>query len=478
MFRNRINLVGNYPVLALYQQTPVTIFPKFFSATTRKTVKQFADLQVFILTIGLFLAPGLSVIYAQTFPTGFSQTLVANGLSSPTVVKFAPDGRIFVTEQGGAVRIIKNGSLLPAPFVQVSVFPPPGTERGLIGLVFDPNFTTNQYVYLYYTTPNSPVHNRVSRFTANGDVVVPGSENILLDLDNLSGATNHNGGSMDFGPDGKLYVAVGDNATSSNAQTLTNRLGKVLRVNTDGSIPTDNPFYNTATGVNRAIWVYGLRNPYTLTFQPGTGKLFVNDVGQGAFEEINDATTGGLNFGWPTAEGPSSNTALTNPVYAYAHGSGDGVGCAITGGAFFNPPTTTYPTSFSGTYFFQDFCNNWINVLDISGSTAVRSPFATNISDKNIGLTTGPDGNLYYLSRTAGALYKITYNNVRQTVQNGDWTVPATWEGGQIPTASEVAVVRHTVSVAAGATVQALRVQYQAGGRVTLAASGRLMLGL
>ena len=456
----------------------MTIFPKFFCVAFRKRAKRIAGFQVIMFVVGLFLAPGLSAIQAQTFPTGFSQTLIANGLSGPTVVKFAPDGRIFVCQQNGALRVIKNGSLLVTPFVQLPV--DNAGERGLIGMAFDPTFEANQYVYLYYTVPASgtvSVHNRVSRFTANGDVAVPGSETILLDLDNLSGATNHNGGSMDFGADSKLYIGVGDNANSANAQTLTNRLGKVLRISADGSIPTDNPFYTTATGASRSIWSYGLRNPYTITFQPGTGKLFVNDVGQSTWEETNDATTGGLNFGWPTAEGPSSNTALTNPVYAYAHGSGDGVGCAITGGAFFNPPTTTYPASFSGTYFFQDFCNNWINVLNLSGSTAVRSSFATNLSGNAVGLTTSPDGNLYYLSIAAGALYKITYNNVRQTAQNGDWSVPATWEGGQIPTASEVAVVRHTVSVAAGATVQALRVQYQAGGRVSLAASGRLRLG-
>ena len=452
-------------------------FSKSLCVGFRKGAKRIAGFQMITFVAGLFLASGLSAIQAQTFPTGFSQTLVANGLSSPTVVKFAPDGRIFVCQQNGALRVIKNGSLLATPFVQLPV--DNAGERGLIGMAFDPGFTTNQYVYLYYTVPASgtvSVHNRVSRFTANGDVAMSGSETTLLDLENL-GPTNHNGGSMDFGPDGKLYIGVGDNANSANAQTLTNRLGKVLRINADGSLPTDNPFYTTATGANRSIWSYGLRNPYTLTFQPGTGKLFVNDVGQNTFEEINDATTGGLNFGWPTAEGPSSTTALTNPVYAYAHGGGDGVGCAITGGAFFNPPTTTYPASFSGTYFFQDFCNNWINVLNLSGSTAVRSSFATNLSGNAVGLTTGPDGNLYYLSLAVGGLYRISYNNVRQTVQNGDWSVPATWEGGQIPTASEVAVVRHAVSVAAGATVQALRVQYQAGGRVSLAASGRLRLG-
>ncbi len=456
----------------------MTTFHKFLRAAARKMTRRITDFQVVTLVVGLFLASGVSVIHAQTFPAGFSQTLVANGLSSPTVVKFAPDSRIFVCQQNGALRVIKNGSLLSTSFIQLTV--DNVGERGLIGLAFDPNFTTNQYIYLYYTVPASGtvvVHNRVSRFTANGDVVVPGSETVLLDLENL-GPTNHNGGSMDFGPDGRLYIGVGDNANSSNAQTFANRLGKVLRINADGSIPTDNPFYSTATGTNRSIWGYGLRNPYTLTFQSGTGKLFVNDVGQSTWEEINDATTGGLNFGWPIAEGPSSNTALTNPVYAYAHGGGDGVGCAITGGAFFNPPITTYPASFSGTYFFQDFCNNWINVLNISGSTAVRSSFATGLSGNGVGLTTGPDGNLYYLSLATGGLYRITYSNVRQTAQNGDWSVPTTWEGGQIPTASEVAVVRHAVSVAAGATVHALRMQYEAGGRVSLAATGRLQLGL
>src|SRR5204862_1885066 len=129
-------------------------------------------------------------------------------------------------------------------------------ERGLLGIAFDPDFDTNHYVYVYYTATTPAVHNRVSRLTANGDVAVLGSETILLELENLN-ATNHNGGSIHFGPDGKLYVAVGENAVSSNSQTLTNRLGKMLRINVDGTIPTDNPFYTTAIGVNRSIWAMG-----------------------------------------------------------------------------------------------------------------------------------------------------------------------------------------------------------------------------
>ena len=186
---------------------------------------------------------------AATLPAGFTEALVASGLNNPTAMQFAPDGRLFVCEQGGRLRVIKDGALLSTPFLTVTVSA--SGERGLLGVAFDPNFAVNQYVYVYYTATSPAVHNRVSRFTANGDVAVPGSEVVILDLDNLSSATNHNGGALNFGPDGKLYVSVGENANPSNAQTLSNLLGKVLRLNSDGTIPTDNPFYASATGKNR-----------------------------------------------------------------------------------------------------------------------------------------------------------------------------------------------------------------------------------
>src|SRR5688500_4801113 len=166
---------------------------------------------------------------AATVPSGFTEALIASGLASPTAMQFAPDGRLFVAEQGGRLRVIKNGSLLPTPFVTLSV--DSIGERGLLGVAFDPNFAANQFVYVYYTTSTTPRHNRVSRFTANGDVAVPGSETLILRLNDLSGATNHNGGALHFGLDGKLYVAVGENAAPSNAQTLANLLGKMLRIN-------------------------------------------------------------------------------------------------------------------------------------------------------------------------------------------------------------------------------------------------------
>src|SRR5688572_13437014 len=191
------------------------------------------------VSVLVILLCAFTITHSATLPAGFTETIIP-GISSPTAMAIAPDGRIFVCEQGGRLRVIKNGALLPAPFITISV--DPAGERGLLGVAFDPMFALNNFVYVYYTVPSTPRHNRVSRFTANGDVVVPGSELGILELDNLTSATNHNAGAIHFGPDGKLYVAVGENATPSNAQTLNNRLGKVLRINSDGSIPTDNPF--------------------------------------------------------------------------------------------------------------------------------------------------------------------------------------------------------------------------------------------
>ena len=141
---------------------------------------------------------------------------MAGGLTNPTAMALAPDGRIFVCEQGGALRVIKNGALLPTPFLTVTV--DSSGERGLLGIAFDPNFVSNQLVYVYYTATTPAIHNRISRFTASGDVALAGSETILMDLPNLSTATNHNGGALHFGPDGNLFVAVGDNANSANSQ--------------------------------------------------------------------------------------------------------------------------------------------------------------------------------------------------------------------------------------------------------------------
>ena len=344
----------------------------------------------------------------STLPSGFVESLVTGGLTAPTAMAIAPDGRIFVAEQGGALRVIKNGSLLANPFLNVAVNAV--GERGLLGIAFDPEFALNQYVYVYYTTANSPIHNRVSRFTANGDVAQANSESVILELDNLSSATNHNGGAIHFGADGKLYVGVGDNALGSNAQTLNNRLGKMLRITADGSIPNDNPFVSAATGANRAIWATGLRNPFTFAVNPETGRMFINDVGQNAWEEINDGIAG-ANYGWPQVEGPSNNPAFRAPLFAYGHGDGNSSGCAIAGGAFYNPDNNQFPSDYAGDYFFADLCNSWIRRFDVASGSA--SSFATDLPPATVDVQVDQDGGLLYLSRGAGgasgAVYQIEF---------------------------------------------------------------------
>jgi glucose/arabinose dehydrogenase len=358
-------------------------------------------------------------------------------LSNPTAFNIAPDGRIFVCQQTGQLRVIKNGTLLATPFLTVAV--DSAGERGLLGVTFDPNFQSNHFVYVYYTVPSSPRHNRVSRFTASGDVAVAGSEAIILELENLSSATNHNGGAIHFGPGGKLYIAVGDNANSANSQTLNNRLGKMLRINSDGSIPSDNPFFNTASGVNRSIWALGLRNPFTFAFQPGTSRMFINDVGQSTWEEINDGIAGS-NYGWPNTEGPTSNPSFRSPLFSYGHGNGPTTGCAIAGGAFYNPSTLQFPASFVGKYFFADLCSGWIRTFNPANNTA--EAFASGIAQP-VDLKVSTDGSLYYLARGSSSIFRVQFQTsttppaitghpASQSVEEGQ---PATFGVGATGTA-------------------------------------------
>ena len=330
---------------------------------------------------------------------------LGTGLDNPTSMALAPDGRIFVNEQGGKVRVIKGGVLLDDEFLSVAVNS--SNERGLLGITFDPGFATNRFVYVYYTSA-SPVVNRVIRFeadAANPDVVEPGSAHTILD--NIPSDTGwHNGGAIHFGGDGKLYVAVGEGHASSTAQSLSTLKGKLLRINADGSIPTDNPFYTTA-GARKEIWAYGLRNPFTFDVQPGTDRIFINDVGENAYEEINEAWVGpntgsnaGFNFGWPETEGPTSDPRFKTPFYAYPQTSSNG-NCALTGGAFYNPATVNFPPGYVGDYFFTDFCNGWIDAIDLTTKDVTRFLPIDRTRDP-VDIKVGPDGSLYYLSRENG----------------------------------------------------------------------------
>ena len=338
-------------------------------------------------------------------PTGFTDTVIASGITDETAMEFAPDGRLFVLQQTGQVRVIQNGTLLPTPFVTLNV--DSTVERGLLGIAFDPNFATDHFVYLYHTVPAPDLHNQISRFTADGDVAVPGSETDIFDLDPLNPAAgNHNGGAIHFGPDGKLYIGTGDNANGANSQSLDTTLGKILRINPDGSIPTDNPFYATTTGNNRAIWALGVRNPFTFAFNPVTGRMFIDDVGANTWEEIDDGIAGS-NYGWPITEGPTTDPQFRSPLFAYEHGvpSSEG-GIAITGGSFYQPPAATFPTRFVGGYFFSDLGGGWVHLFN--PKTGAESDFASGF-DEPVDLKVDAEGNLFVLDHGDGTVHEISF---------------------------------------------------------------------
>ena len=337
-------------------------------------------------------------------PAGFSRTIYTQGLSAVTAMAFAPDGRLFICQQNGQIRVVPagGGAPLATPFHTFNVTN--SGEQGLLGIAFHPNFASNGWVYVYYTSPTPTNHNRISRVVANAanPNVSTGAETFMLDdLPTVGTGGNHNGGAIHFSPiDGKLYVAIGDQGSGSTSQPLTTRFGKILRYNDDFTIPADNPFLGTTTGVFRAIWAHGLRNPFTFAFQPGTGRMFINDVGQNAWEEINEGIAGS-NYGWPITEGPTTDPRFRSPVFAYEHRSGAILrGFAVVGGTWYNPPNPRLPSDHLGNYFFADYVEGWINRLDPNAGNAVYA-FARTGGQDVFDLKVGPDGALYALARGA-----------------------------------------------------------------------------
>ena len=332
----------------------------------------------------LSLTPLEDRVTPAVLTDGFAQSTIATGFTQASALTVVPDGRILVTEQGGELLVVPAGGGSAATALTLTV--DSRGERGLNGVTLAPDFAQSGHIYLYYTVPaigGAAPFNRVSRFTLSGNSIDPASEVVVVNLDALGTPTNHNGGGVRFGLDGKLYVAVGDNATSANAQNPNTRLGKLLRLNPDGGIPADNPAtisgLGATAGVNRAIYAAGFRNPYTLDVDRVTGDIFVNDVGLSAFEEI-DRAAAGANYGWPTTEGnfdPATYPQFTNPVYAYAHGSGEFQGSAITGGAFYRPATQQFPTEYAGDYFFVDLNGRWIDRRD--AETGAVTTFASDL---------------------------------------------------------------------------------------------------
>jgi glucose/arabinose dehydrogenase len=240
-------------------------------------------------------------------------------------------------------------------------------------------------------------HHCISRFTARGDVAAPGSEVVLLrgdDQNRLGGSVSagHQGGALHFGKDGKLYIAIGEHTAREPAQRLDTLLGKLLRINPDGTIPEDNPFSKRTKGKYRAIWAIGLRNPFTFAVQPGTGRIYINDVGESGWEEIDEGKAG-ANYGWPESEGETKDPRFRGPIYIYRAAS-------VAGGAFC--PTglgAGFPARYRGKYFFMDFVQGWIKVLDPERPASVET-FASGLT-RPCDLAFAPDGTLCVLQRDA-----------------------------------------------------------------------------
>lgn len=399
------------------------------SALSRAAARRLGP-KAIVLVAGLAAASALCpALFAATLPGNFAENKIGT-VNNGTAMAFSPDGKLYVLEQTGAMRVFQGSGINWTQIAPSNNFFTGSTlvldsagERGLLGIAFDPDYANNRYLYCYYTATSPATHNRISRFTANADgsQVVAGSEMTVMDLDNLSSATNHNGGAIHFGPDGKLYVGVGENANGSNAQSLSNRLGKILRLNAvpGNAIPSDNPssFPNitgSTSGNNRAIWAVGLRNPFTFAFQPGTGRMFINDVGNSTWEEI-DLGAAGVNYGWPTVEGPSPAgvTGMTYPFLGYHHSNSSlafptpgYTGNVIAGGTFYNADNYTFPADYVNDYFYADAGANFIRRYDYATNSS--SSFASN-AGAPVDLKVGPDGCLYYLTRSNAGVYRVRY---------------------------------------------------------------------
>jgi glucose/arabinose dehydrogenase len=373
-------------------------------------------------------------------PGGFTDSVVAS-IGQPTDIAFTPAGTMLVTSQGGVLYKRSGGST--SAVLNLSNRICSDFERGLLGVTVDPAFTSNSYIYLFYTfnkhntcvdnSPSSPV-NRVSRWTFQGSTVA--NETVLVDnMPSPNG--NHNAGGMTFGKDGYLYITIGDGGceigspsecagANDNARVKNRLQGKILRVSRNGIAPSSNPFYDeggtcrltgsTSAGKHcRETFAWGFRNPFRVAADPNASstRIFVNDVGQGAWEEI-DQLSAGKDYGWNFCEGfhATGSSALcgfsdTNPIFEYGHGACN----SITGGAFI--PNGVWPSTYTGTYFFADYTCGTIWTMKNSGGTWSRSTFASGLGAVTE-LEFGPSGSniaLYYANYGSSQIRRISYNN-------------------------------------------------------------------
>ena len=396
----------------------------------RKNVSIF--LLVCILSAIAVLPAGAAPLAAPPIPLNIGFQTVVTGLNQPVFATNAGDGsgRLFIVEQGGQIKILKNGALLALPFLDIgSLLVRDGGEQGLLGLAFAPDYSTNGVFYVSYTAPSpitpatTPYAITLARYkvSSNPDIADPGSGEVLLSVPKIF--TNHNGSMLAFGPDHFLYMSTGDGGSGgdpdNNAQNQKSLLGKLLRIavgSTGGyTIPTTNPYFNNTSGFKKEIWAYGLRNAWRFSFDRSSGDLYIGDVGQDTQEEIDfqlHVANGGQNYGWRIKEGnlcynPANCTPPSNyvaPIAVYNHGTNDSIGCAVTGGYVYRG--AAFP-ELRGAYLYGDYCSGrlWGLVRNTSGQWINALIMDTNYTISAFG--EDQNGELYIVDY-AGQLIHIT----------------------------------------------------------------------
>ena len=342
---------------------------------------------------------------------------VASGISNPTDIQAANDGsgRLFLVQQNGVIRILRGGAVLSRPFLDISSKTTGTGERGLLGLAFPPGFAQSRRFYVHYTDLRGDTTLALYRVGADPDIADPASEVVLLKV--TQPFSNHNGGQISFGPDGYLYFGLGDGGSGGdpqgNGQSRNTLLGKILRLDVEGDpgrvrIPPGNPFTNVA-GVRPEIWAFGLRNPWRFSFDRDTADLWIADVGQELYEEVNfqpAASPGGENYGWNRMEGlhcytsGCSQTGLVLPVAEYTHAAG---GCSVTGGFVYRGAASP---GMRGIYLYGDLCSGRIwGIERQGGSWSNRQLLASGFSITTFGQDEA--GEVYVANATNGTIHRI-----------------------------------------------------------------------
>ena len=366
-----------------------------------------------IVVIVSFCITGLlqhaRISYAQP-PEYFLNEVFISGLSQPSNLAFDVKSNVFVTELSGLVKIIPPGSNSP-----VSVFQVPDYQNNLVGVALDPNFFDNGYIYLYYVAKSTGLET-LTRFRVNDNIIDPGSKFVIWQSNAEKTSNGHVGGNIAFDNAGKILLSTGDHSTGQGdlapnnpAQKLDSPLGKILRLNPDGSIPTDNPFFDGQGPNYDAIWALGLRNPFRIFFDNKTDRLYISDVGENSFEEINIGVKGG-NYGWPKCEGNCNIAGMVNPFYTYPHESGKGA--SITGGIVNNG--SYYPQKYSNSFFYGDFMLNDIKriKMDTRGNFIKDIPFDLEVNSppaRIVAFAQDRNGIIYYVDYSNRTVNRLSY---------------------------------------------------------------------